>query len=60
MFSNVPPPHSKKGKTRKGKTMNTFVFIIGSILVLLWAANEIVTGFAKEAEKQCEKRRKPR
>ena len=38
--------------------MNTFIFIVGSVLVLLWAVNEIVVGFAKEAERQCEKRRK--
>ena len=38
--------------------MNTFILIVGSVLVLLWAINEILVGFAKEAERQCEKRRK--
>ena len=38
--------------------MNTFILIVGSVLVLLWATNEIVIGFAKEAERQCEKRRR--
>lgn len=34
--------------------MNTFIFIVGPVLVLLWAANEI----AEEEERQCEKRRR--
>lgn len=38
--------------------MNTFILIVGSALVLLWAVDAIVVGFAKEAERQCEKRRK--
>ena len=38
--------------------MNTFILIVGSVLVLICAINEILVGFAKEAERQCEKRRK--
>ena len=38
--------------------MNTFILIVGIVLVILCAINEILVGFAKEAERQCEKRRK--
>ena len=38
--------------------MNTFIVIVGIVLVILWAANEIIVGFAEEAERQCEKRRR--
>ena len=31
--------------------MNTFILIVGSVLVLLWATNEIVVDFAKKTEK---------
>ena len=31
--------------------MNTFILIVGSVLVLLWATNEILVGFAKETER---------
>ena len=38
--------------------MNTFVLIVGLVLALICAINEILVGFANEAERQCEKRRK--
>lgn len=38
--------------------MNTFILIVGLVLTLICAINEILVGFAKEAERQCEKRRK--
>lgn len=38
--------------------MNTFILIVGLVLVLICAVNEILVAFAKEAERQCEKRRK--
>ena len=47
----------KLNQSRRFK-MNTFILIVGSVLALLWATNEILVGFAKEAERQCEKRRK--
>ena len=36
--------------------MNTFVLIVGLVLTLICVVNEILVGFAKEAERQCEKR----
>ena len=38
--------------------LNTFVLIVGLVLPLICAINEILVGFAKEAERQCEKRRR--
>ena len=38
--------------------MNTFIAIVGTVLVILWITNEIIIGFAKEVERQCEKRRR--